>query len=83
MKALRGIGSGLLRFVGTVLTLTLDTNGYIDVAGKRLYVLATAVVANTTTTTVPAGSFAVTTHATGQSSIFVSDGSKWQYLTNA
>lgn len=51
--------------------------------GKQIYQLTTAITANTTTTTAPAGSFAVTTHATGRNSIFVSDGSKWQFLTNA
>ena len=62
-------------------------NAYADfmtfACGKRFYQLTTAITANTTTTTAPAGSFAITSHATGQNSIFVSDGSKWQYLTNA
>lgn len=52
-------------------------------SGKRFYQLTTAVTANTTVTTAPAGSLATTTHATGRMSIFVSDGSKWQFLTNA
>jgi hypothetical protein len=30
-----------------------------------------------------AGDYAVTSHATGLGSIFVSDGTKWQFLTNA
>jgi hypothetical protein len=51
--------------------------------GKRFYQLETAITANTTVTDAPAGSFAITTHATGRSSIFVSDGSKWQFLTNS
>lgn len=52
-------------------------------SGKRLYQFTTAITANTTVTTAPAGSLATTTHATGRMSIFVSDGSKWQYLTNS
>lgn len=76
---LKGIGKGLFRFVGSVLTLTLNADGYISLAGKRIYVLTTAITANSTVTTAPSGSFAVTTHATGKDSIFRSDGSKWQY----
>lgn len=51
--------------------------------GKKEYCLTTAITANVTTTTAVAGSFANTTHATGRASRFVSDGSKFQYLTNA
>lgn len=45
--------------------------------------LTTAITANVTTTAAPAGSLAITTHATGVGSIFRSDGSKWQFLINA
>lgn len=56
--------------------------------GKKVWFLTTAITANTTlddavATTVAAGDYAVTSHATGLSSIFVSDGTKWQFLTNA
>lgn len=51
--------------------------------GIRFYYLSTAITANSTTTTAPAGSKAFTSHATGRASTFVSDGTKWQYLTNA
>ncbi len=80
---MRGIGNALLKFVGSVLTLTLASDGYLSINGKRFYFLTTAITANTTVTTAPAGSIAVTTHATGLSSIFRSDGSKWQYLVNS
>jgi hypothetical protein len=83
MKVLRGIGASLLTFVGTVLTLTLASDGYIAVNGKRFYFLTVAITANSTTTTSPSGSIGFTTHATGLASIFVSDGSKWQFLTNS
>jgi hypothetical protein len=43
----------------------------------------TAITANVTTTTLAAGTLAKTTHATGRASLFVSDGTKWQYLTNS
>jgi hypothetical protein len=46
--------------------------------GQRLYLLTTAVTANSTTTSAPAGSLAVTSHATGAGSTFYSDGTKWQ-----
>lgn len=56
--------------------------------GKKHYFLETAITADTTlddaVATAPvAGDTAETSHATGLSSIFVSDGAKWQFLTNA
>lgn len=83
MSVLRGIGNGLLKFAGSVLTLTLNGDGYLSINGKRIYFLTTAITANRTATTAPAGSFAVTTHATGLASVFRSDGAKFQYLTNS
>lgn len=80
---LKGTGKGILKFVGSVLSLTLNSDGYLSINGKRFYFLTTAITANSTTTSAPAGSFAVTTHATGLSSIFRSDGTKWQFLVNA
>jgi hypothetical protein len=56
---------------------------YTVMGGVRWYSLSTAITANTTTTSAPVGSKAVTSHATGRASIFVSDGTKWQFLTNA
>lgn len=72
--------------------LTTDAAGitYLTLpGGRKLYFLAAAVTANVTlddaeTTAAPAaGDFAITSHATGIGSIFRSDGTKWQFLTNA
>lgn len=47
--------------------------------GTWLVMLATAITANVTTTTAPAGSLGFTNHATGRGKIFYSDGTKWQF----
>jgi hypothetical protein len=44
-----------------------------------LYFLTSAITANTTVTTAPAGSLATTSNATGLGKLFISDGSKWQF----
>ncbi len=44
-----------------------------------LYFLSTAITANSTTTSAPAGSLGTTTYATGLGKLFISDGTKWQY----
>lgn len=80
---IKGIFNGLVRFAGIILKVSVPGGGYISINGKRLYFLSTAITANSTATTAPAGSFAVTTHATGQNSIFRSDGSVWQYLVTS
>lgn len=59
---------------GTILTSS---------TGAGLYFLDTAVTANSTTTTAPAGSIGVTTNATGLGKMFISDGTKWQYAVVA
>lgn len=56
--------------------------------GKKHYYLTTAITANSTlddavASSPAAGDTAETSHATGLNSIFVSDGTKWQFLTNA
>jgi hypothetical protein len=52
--------------------------------GVRVYPLTTAVTANVTTTTAPAGSIGITSHATGRGTPFYSDGAKWQvWVTGA
>lgn len=56
---------------------------YYDLGGFRIYVFTTAITANSTTTDAPAGSMGKTSNSTGRASVFVSDGSKWQFLTNA
>lgn len=68
----------------TALTVKKDTVGsYLEFGAWKFYTFTTAITANTTVTTAAAGSLAKTSHATGQGSIFRSDGSKWQFLTNA
>lgn len=52
-------------------------------SGGLLATFTTAITANSTTTSLAAGTLGKTTHATGRASLFVSDGTKWQYLTNA
>ena len=48
-------------------------------SGAGIYFLNTAITANSTTTDAPAGSFGMTTNATGLGKLFYSDGTKWQY----
>lgn len=45
--------------------------------GKRLYLLTEAVTTGTTTTSAPAGAFAVTANATGRYQLLVSNGTVW------
>jgi hypothetical protein len=49
-------------------------------ASAGVYILSTAITANVTTTSVPAGSLGITTNATGLGKLFYSDGSKWQFM---
>jgi hypothetical protein len=51
--------------------------------GAGLYFLDTAVTANSTLTSAPAGSIGVTTNATGLGDLFISDGTKWQFAAVA
>ncbi len=51
--------------------------------GTRFYPTTGAITANVTTTAAPAGSFAITSHATGRGALFFSDGTKWQASTTA
>ena len=52
-------------------------------SGAGISFLTTAITANTTTTTAPAGSIGVTTNATGLGKMFISDGAKWQFAVVA
>jgi hypothetical protein len=49
-------------------------------ASAGVYILSTAITANTTTTSAPVGSLGITTNATGRGKLFYSDGSKWQFM---
>ena len=55
----------------------------LSATGAGLYFLDTAVTANSTTTSAPAGSIGVTTNATGVGKLFISDGTKWQFAVVA
>ncbi len=60
---------------------TSDTTG--KVAGNSsagVYILSTAITANSTLTSVPAGSLGITTNATGLGKLFYADGTKWQFM---
>jgi len=71
------IGLKLGKDTGTIDADIQFTNGVYFVA------LATAITANSTTTSTPAGSIGITSHATGVGKLFVSDGSKWQFIAVA
>lgn len=70
---------------GGLIANAISTTG--DVAAANLtagvYFLTTAITANVTTTTAPAGSIGTTSNATGLGKLFVSDGSKWQFAVVA
>ena len=48
-------------------------------ANAGVYILSTAITANSTATTAPKGSLGLTTNSTGVGKLFYSDGSKWQF----
>ena len=58
-------------------------NTLVANTGAGLYFLDTAVTANSTLTSAPAGSIGVTTNATGLGKMFISDGTKWQFAVVA
>lgn len=65
----------------TTAPTTSDASGAIALnAAGGLYVFATAITANTTTTSLAAGNMGITTHATGRGKLFYSDGTKWQFM---
>lgn len=55
------------------------SGSYVEIGKVRVYGFDSAITANSTTTTAPAGSLGYTTHATGRGKAFYSDGTKWQY----
>jgi hypothetical protein len=77
--ALPGIGDGYQFSDGNTNEVKLIGGSILQFAnGLQIQSLSVAITANTTTTTAPAGSLGITTNATGNASVFVSDGSKWQ-----
>jgi len=82
--ALPKVGDGYQTSDGNVNEAkTLGGNTLLANTGAGLYFLDTAVTANSTTTTAPAGSIGVTTNATGVGKMFISDGAKWQFAVVA
>jgi hypothetical protein len=51
--------------------------------GLGFFASALAITANSTATALAAGSIGITSHATGRGKLFVSDGSKWQFMAVA
>jgi hypothetical protein len=49
-------------------------------ASAGVYILSTAITANSTTTSAPVGSLGITTNATGRGKLFYADGTKWQFM---
>lgn len=49
-------------------------------ANAGVYILSTAITANSTTTSAPVGSLGITTNSTGRGKLFYSDGTKWQFM---
>ncbi len=56
------------------------TDAVISNANAGVHILSTAITANTTTTSAPAGSLGITTNATGRGKLFYADGTKWQFM---
>ena len=59
---------------------TASSGAVASNANAGVYILSTAITANTTTTTAPTGSLGITTNATGLGKLFYSDGTKWQFM---
>jgi hypothetical protein len=59
------------------------SGSYVQVGAVRHYGFNTAITENVTVTSAPAGSRATTTHATGRTKSFYSDGAKWQLELDA
>ena len=59
---------------------TASSGAVASNARAGVYILSTAITANTTTTTAPVGSLGITTNATGRGKLFYADGTKWQFM---
>lgn len=73
---------GFGRFFGKNLKFQIHSLGYTVINDKRFYFFKTALAINDVTTA-PKGSIAMTSHATGRGSVFISDGSQWLDYTEA
>jgi hypothetical protein len=61
-------------------TFTSTADAAISNANAGVYILSTAITANSTTTSAPVGSLGITTNATGRGKLFYADGTKWQFM---
>ena len=59
---------------------TASSGAVASNANAGVYILSTAITANTTTTSAPVGSLGITTNATGRGKLFYADGTKWQFM---
>lgn len=59
---------------------TASSGAVASNANAGVYILSTAITANSTATTAPVGSLGITTNSTGRGKLFYSDGSKWQFM---
>lgn len=86
-------GAGTISTTGAITTTGALTGGTMvstDSAGTiasnangAIVFLSTAITANSTTTSLTAGTIAFTKNATGVGKAFVSDGTKFQFLANS
>jgi hypothetical protein len=84
MTATNGITAGVSSIAGvSSSSFTATGANAVSNAVAGLYFFDTAITANSTVTTAPAGSIATTSNATGLGKLFVSDGSKWQFAVVA
>ena len=59
---------------------TASSGAVASNANAGVYILSTAITANSTATTAPVGSLGITTNSTGRGKMFYSDGTKWQFM---
>lgn len=59
---------------------TASSGAVASNANAGVYILSTAITANSTTTSAPVGSLGITTNATGKGKLFYADGTKWQFM---
>jgi hypothetical protein len=76
------VATGAIVANGGVVASTIETTGDEVAANLNagVYILSTAITANTTTTSAPVGSLGITTNATGRGKLFYADGTKWQFM---
>lgn len=65
---------------GGSMVSTASSGAVASNANAGIYILSTAITANTTTTSAPVGSLGITTNATGKGKLFYADGTKWQFM---